>query len=41
VYKAMHIGLMAVWGAKNGDEGDVARARRELREIARALPSLF
>jgi aminoglycoside phosphotransferase (APT) family kinase protein len=41
VYKAMHIGLCAVWGAKKGDEGDVARARRELREIARALPSLF
>jgi aminoglycoside phosphotransferase (APT) family kinase protein len=39
VYKAMHIGSARVWAARNEDEGGIARAGRELREIAQALCS--
>ena len=38
VYRAMHIGACAVGAATSGDGDTVARARRELREIARAAP---
>ncbi|HUT21520.1 MAG TPA: aminoglycoside phosphotransferase family protein [Anaerolineae bacterium] len=37
IYKAMHIGLAAVWCSRNGDEESVARAYRDLGEIARSL----
>ena len=41
IYKAMHIGTCAVGSARNGNQGDVARARRDLSEIAQVLPSLL
>jgi len=37
IYKAMHIGTCAVGSARSGNKEDIARARRELREIAQAL----
>lgn len=40
VYKAMHIGLSAVWCLRNGDRKIVTRAYRDLYEIAQALPLL-
>ncbi len=41
VYKAMHIGSAAVYCLRNGDQAGMARARRELGEIAQALPGLL
>jgi aminoglycoside phosphotransferase (APT) family kinase protein len=41
VYKAMHIGSSAVWGAKHGNQEDVERARQDLSRIARLLPKLL
>jgi hypothetical protein len=40
IYKGMHIGTCAVAGAKNGNEEDIARAYRDLGEIAQSLPAL-
>ena len=37
IYKAMHIGSAAVWCCRNGDEGGIARAYRELGEMPRSL----
>lgn len=41
VYKALHIGTCAVGSARNGNQEDVARARRDLRGIAQLLPQLL
>jgi aminoglycoside phosphotransferase (APT) family kinase protein len=41
IYKAMHIGSSAVWGAKHGIQEDVERARQDLSRIARLLPTLL
>jgi aminoglycoside phosphotransferase (APT) family kinase protein len=40
IYIAMHIGTCAVASARNGNEEDIARAYRDLGEIARSLPAL-
>ena len=37
IYKAMHIGEAAVWCSRIGNEGGIARAVRELGEVAQSL----
>lgn len=37
VYKAMHVGLSAVWGARHGNREDIGRARQDLGRISRIL----
>lgn len=39
IYKAMHTGLAALWGARHESEEDVARANAEIREIASTFKS--
>jgi aminoglycoside phosphotransferase (APT) family kinase protein len=41
IYKAMHIGLAAIWGSRNESKEDIARANTELHEIAQTLPQLL
>ncbi len=41
VYKAMHIGLAAIWGTRNKKREDVAQANIELQTIAQTLPQLL
>ena len=40
IYKAMHIGTSVIWATRHGDVESILRARRELGEIAQALPAL-
>ena len=40
IYKAMHIGTSVSWATRHGDTESILRARRELGEIAQALPAL-
>lgn len=41
VYDGMHAGTALVWSDRNSDEGTLEKAKRTLREVAEALPSLF
>ncbi|HEY3474252.1 MAG TPA: phosphotransferase [Anaerolineales bacterium] len=41
VYDGMHAGTALVWSARNNDEGTLEKAKRTLRQVAEALPSLF
>ncbi|HNB53002.1 MAG TPA: aminoglycoside phosphotransferase family protein [Anaerolineales bacterium] len=37
IYKAMHIGMAAIWGAKREKQSDVTRATMELQQLAQVL----
>ncbi len=39
IYKAMHIGLAAIWGTRNEKHEDLARATEELQQLAQTLTS--
>jgi aminoglycoside phosphotransferase (APT) family kinase protein len=41
VYDGMHVGTALVWAARNNDQGTLTKAQGTLREVVKALPSLF